>query len=472
MTEIALDRDIPPGIRLGVVRGITYGLLRPPELIMPAVRSVGAGMLRCFLYWSQIEPEPGRFVWDAVDALLAQLDGDEEVLITVSSASLWGTRRVTDMLPPSPAKDLDTFGAFVRALVTRCRGRITYWQFDNEPSMPILWAGTPAEYLEQLKVFAAAVRAADPEALVMLGGEPHENKIRPDTFEYLVEHGRDHFDVYDVHLYEDPYQIPDRIAATRAMMARHGYQKPIVAAEYNGPLPGPQAWRHLAAAAPGFMAMMSENSDWTATTTDDKPAAEHDAMVELYNRMPELPPELQMFMQGCPPEYADMHDRWMCREIVMRNLLALSAGVRRTTCWNLAPETPGGQKPYTILGLLFDKFALMDYDEDEITLRHRQADALALTSRMLHGAKTIQRMPTENPDSYIFEVDRDGGPLVVAWQRHADLGDESAPATAHELPWPTATARALNAYGEPVPIRVTDGRATLPLTLTPIFVES
>jgi hypothetical protein len=69
--------------------------------------------------------------------------------------------------------------------------------------------------------------------------------------------------------------------------------------------------------------------------------------------MASLPPQLQMFMRGCPPELEDKRDRINSREVVMRNLLALAAGVRRTLCWNLAPEIPGYQNPLSIMDLLF-----------------------------------------------------------------------------------------------------------------------
>ncbi len=47
-----------------------------------------------------------------------------------------------------------------------------------------------------------------------------------------------------------------------------------------------------------------------------------------------------MFMADCPKELEDKRDRINCREIAMRNVLALAAGVRRTICWNLAPTSP------------------------------------------------------------------------------------------------------------------------------------
>ena len=120
-----------PGIRLGVVRGISYGVFGRPDEFVPQARALGAGLVRAYLYWGQIEPEPGRYVWDTVDALLDQLDGDEEVWITLCSSSLWATRQPTDFLPPSPAHDLATYGEFVRRTV-RLRRPVRYGWKDEQ----------------------------------------------------------------------------------------------------------------------------------------------------------------------------------------------------------------------------------------------------------------------------------------------------------------------------------------------------
>ncbi|MEC3956562.1 hypothetical protein VMT65_26245 [Nocardia sp. CDC153] len=465
------NREIPAGIRLGVVRGISYGLFGPPDPIAEPVRALGAGVIRCYLYWSQLEPEPGRYVWDVLDTLLAEFDGGEEIWITVSSASRWGTRRVTDFLPPSPALDLEVFGEFVRGLVARGRGRVTYWQCDNEPSVPILWAGTTEEYAAQLKVFAAAVRESDPAALVVLGGQPPED-TPGEVFHYLAEHSRDDFDVFDVHLYGDPYTIPDRIAAARALMAAHGYEKPVVAGEYNGPLvlQYPELFPKIGPIMQGFGGYISAPDDsWTVTTDNvDKPTPEHDAMVALYDRMPELPPHLQMFLADCPPEYEQLRHRQNAREIVMRNVLALASGVRRTLCWNLAPEAPGTDDRYAIMHLLFDKFKLMDYAEGRIAHRYPSGDALALTAEALHDAHEVKRYEVaDRPELYVFEIARDRGPLIVAWSRTAD---ESAPPVDYDHSWSAPDARARNAFGDPVPVRVANGRLTIGLSMTPVLV--
>ena len=79
-------------------------------------------------------------------------------------------KRPSALLPPSPAKDPDDYYRFVYDLVKHCKGRVRYWQNDAEPNNPIYWSGTKEEFVAQLKVFHRAVKAADPAAVVVVGG--------------------------------------------------------------------------------------------------------------------------------------------------------------------------------------------------------------------------------------------------------------------------------------------------------------
>ncbi|HYZ81097.1 MAG TPA: glycosyl hydrolase family protein [Solirubrobacteraceae bacterium] len=83
-------------IRLGIARGISYGLFGPFEPFVATSRALGAGLVRLYVYWSQVEPRPGLYNWSVVDALLAQVTGDVEVWVTVCASSQWGTRTATD----------------------------------------------------------------------------------------------------------------------------------------------------------------------------------------------------------------------------------------------------------------------------------------------------------------------------------------------------------------------------------------
>jgi Beta-galactosidase len=161
---------IPEGIRLGIVGGISYGLFGKPDTFMPQLRELGA-TLRIYISWSQVEPEPGNYTFEMVDAFLDKLDGSEEVWVTLCSSSMWATQQATNFIAPSPAKDRDAYYEFVYRLARHCDGRVRFWQCDNEPNnVGLTWLGTAQGYVAQLKVMHRAVNDADPAAAAVLGG--------------------------------------------------------------------------------------------------------------------------------------------------------------------------------------------------------------------------------------------------------------------------------------------------------------
>ena len=471
---------VPPGVRLGIVRSISYGLFGKPDQFVPQLRELGGTLVRVYFYWSQVEPEPGRYTFEAVDAFLDQLDGSEEVWVTVCSSSRWATRQATDFLPPSPAKDPAAYRRFVDRLVRHCDGRVRYWQCDNEPSnVGLTWAGTAAEYVAQLQVLHRAVKDADPGAAVVLGGAPYALPASPpgsperQFFDVLLRDGRDFFDLFDLHLYGDASRIPADIETTREMMRAFGYEEPLVVGEYNAPWPNlyPEATaameRVMAAAFAGAAA--GQGGDPAPQRTPEEAA-----MASLYEQMASLPPQLQMFMRGCPRELEDRRHRINRRELVMRNLLALSSGVRRTVCWNRAPDIPGYENPLSIMDLLFGKLVLMDYEGTELRHRYPSAETFALLADQLAGVDSVTRLEVpERPRVFLFEVHRGGrGPLLVVWNQRDSFHGEDEPPIAFDWPWPAAQAKAVDALGEAQPAAANDGRVHLHVSVTPLFVTA
>lgn len=464
--------------RAGVVRGISYGLFGPPDGFVPAARELGAGAVRAYLYWSQVEPRPGEYRWDVVDALLAQAGAGTELWVTVCSSSPWATRQATDFLPPSPARDLGAYRAFVAAVVRRCAGRVRYWQCDNEPSNAgLLWAGTADEYLTQLAACHDAVREADPAALVVLGGCGYDVFSSPAGseprrfFDRLLDAGRHHFDVFDAHLYGDPAQAAGALAEAAAMMAAHGYFRPILVGEHGGPVP----FQFPAAEAALRQVMMQaftepppENQSSASLierSTQDTP--ERRAMTALYDRMGELPPELAMFLVGCPPELDAKRHRINARTLVMHTVLALAAGVPRTLYWNLAPEVPGEVDPRQLMGLLFGKLPLLAYRGRELAVRHPAAGTFALLAAELEGATAATAVAVAPPTVRAFRVDRGGrGPLLVLWDERDVFHGEDQPPLTVTVPW-SGPVTARDVFGAEV---AGDGR-TLPVGADPLLIS-
>jgi hypothetical protein len=467
--------------RLGIVRGISYGLFGKPDEFVPQARGLGARVVRGYFFWSQIEPHPGEYTWSAVDALLEQLEGDEEVWLTLCSSSPWATRTATDFLPPSPAKDVRAYAEFVRRTVEHCTGRVRYWQCDNEPSnSALLWSGTAEEYLGQLRAMFTAVKTADPRALVVLGGcgydvlsSPLDSEQRR-FFDTLSGGGRGAFDIFDLHLYGDPYRIPTYVETARSFMRAHGYLKPVVAGEYSGPslFEFPEVEVELQTAlAQAFAAPPTAQStrSLVAQTSQDTP--ERKAMKALYARMADLPPKVQMFMYGCPPELEARRHRIACRQLVMRNVLALAEGIQRTLYWNLAPEVPGPVDPYILMALLVGKLPLLDYRGSRLELRHPEAQTFELVSHRLQNVQCVEPVQVGDADVHAFRIERAAcEPAYVAWDRRDTFGGEDEPPRDVTLPWAGHAAQAVDAFGDVRPTRVRSGRVHLQVTDTPVFV--
>jgi hypothetical protein len=472
------NRITMPGPALGASWGITYGFFGvKAEPYMPQLRQLGGGWTKIYLSWSQVEPEKGRYDWNAVDAFVDQLTTPEVGLITVCSSSTWATRRPSPLLNASPAKDPDDYSRFIEALVRRCNGRVRYWQNDSEPNNPIFWAGTSEEFLAQLKVFYRAVKDADPRAVVVCGGYdgvfrlPGQPPIPGQErglafFDHVLKAGSQHFDVFDMRLYSDAYTIPDRVAFMRKKMADVGSPKPIVATEYNGP-----AFFEFKENRPYYSLMI----EWsTAVAASGGPPSHRDGkkhpVAALYDALDTLAPQTQMFMAGCPQALEEKFARLQCRDLVMRNVLALSAGVQKTLYWDLWHDT---SRRDDLMHLLYAKHRLLDY-EDGVLSKHRPpAEAFQRTARALDDVELVRRIEVpEQPTIYLFEVTRRARPpLWVVWQRRDVFSGEDEPAVPFGWQWIAPGAKATDTFGRNVATSVAGGRVNLDVSPTPVFVE-
>ena len=433
---------------LGIAWGFLYGYSgTKAETFMPIVRGMGGGFTKVYLFWNQIEPEKGHFQWEALDAFVNQLNSPEEGLVSLFSTSTWAVEKPGTMLPPSPAKNPDDYYRFVRAVVAHAKGRVRYWQNDSEPNSPIYWAGTKDQFVQELKLFHKAVKDADPSAIVVAGGydglfNPPGTRPIPgqekglEFFDTVMRDAADAFDVFDLRLYADPYTIPWRVDYIRGRMKAYGYEKPIIATEYGGPgfyefMPNlryaPLVMKWLQAIAAGHA-----NGDPAAAD------AGQGGVAELYRNMNQLPPQTQMFMQGCSPQLQAKFERIQARDLVMRNVLALSAGVQKALYWSLHVDTPNRDD---VMNLMYGKTAVVGYEGVETVTRHDVPG---------------------HPAILLFEVSRRGkNPLYVVWEKHDVFSGEDIPATPFGFEWTPRGAVATDTAGHAVPVKAEKGRIAL-----------
>ncbi|MGW7531111.1 hypothetical protein [Amycolatopsis sp. NPDC054798] len=482
MTTAAPEGNVLRDTRLGVVRATTYGMFGPPDRFVPRARALGAGIVRVNLYWSQVEPEPGRFAWEAVDALLDQLGEDDEAWVTVCASSPWATRRKTRWLPASPALDLGQYRRFVAELAGRRPGAIRFWQCEIEPCLPLFWAGTAEDYVAQLGVFHSAVKAADPAALVVLGGAVPGAMLGDGAagastwakfFGEVLRGGSERFDVFDIHPYGDAYEVPALIEACRTQLAAHGCGQPVVASEHAGPLPTdfPENLPYLAETLAAHQRQFL-GEEPLPDTIEELRETEDPAVAALYARRDELPPALQMFLEGCPAELDAERHRLACEDLVVRTVLALSAGVRRNLYYALGPEWQLERELRITPILMFGKLKLMDYAGGALCHRYPAADTFELMASRLGDVGRVDRTAVPGqPDLYLFEARRTGRtPLLIAWRRPGGVPSEEPPELAWE--WPCPGAQAVDALGTGVPAEVHNGILRIPVSSTPVFIDA
>jgi hypothetical protein len=465
------------GPPLGIAWGMIFGppATQQPPRFLPAVRQLGGGFTKVNLTWGQLEPQEGQYDWELLDAYLDQLSSPDEGLLAILSSSPWGTRVPAWFLPPSPARDLDHYHRFVRDLVTHARGRVRYFQGDSEANNPIFWAGTKDEYLAQLRVFSVAVREADPQARVVLGGsdglfDPSGADPMPgqqaslDLLDMLLTAGRNLFDVVDLHLYADPYTIGARVDFVRSKMHALGLTQPIIATEYDGPgfFEFPANRRYF-----GLLQSWGQS---VAAGGAEQPGGAPTGVASLYQDVAALAPETQMFLMGCSDSLEKKLRRIQARDLVMRNVFALAAGVQKTAFWDLWHDT---SQRDDVVTLLYGKLKLMESNAGMLDQRYPIADAFARMAEALAGVESIQRLALPGHDSIqLFEATRRGrGRLYIAWERRDVFSGEDAAAV--PCAWATdgGSASAHDVLGNEIPVALRRGVLSLPLSVTPVFIE-
>ncbi|MGE4286594.1 MAG: beta-galactosidase [Phycisphaerae bacterium] len=172
-------------------------------------------------------------------------------------------------------KHLDKWLGYVRAVVSRYKDRLPYWEIWNEEDLEGFWRETPdpANYTTLLKATYSEIKDINPELTVVLGG------LSGIPFEYLEgiykAGGGDFFDVLAVH----PYRYPGSPEANnleadmlklKDMMAEYGDEaKPIWFTEIGWPTHKPQTDLLADIVRAGLEAAAPDRAIWIIAVFDD-----------------------------------------------------------------------------------------------------------------------------------------------------------------------------------------------------------
>jgi hypothetical protein len=206
------------------------------EDVVSLLSDAGAKIVRINgVKWYEVEPQQGQYNWAALQNLDIGLQNlsarNIETILIVRGTPSWAQKIPESLCGPILQENLQDFAVFVGELVKRYSippYNVKYWELGNEPDVaPELvppthpfgcWGETDDQYYggeyyaEMLKVVYPAIKTADPDAQVLIGGllldcdpsNPPEGKdCIPARFlnGILANGGANYFDIVSFHGY-------------------------------------------------------------------------------------------------------------------------------------------------------------------------------------------------------------------------------------------------------------------------------
>jgi len=226
--------------------------------------------------WDRIEPLqtfPPTFHWENVDEGSLQRAGDNglRVIAVVKYTPDWAQKYPGSACGPIKSSSFAAFADFLTAAVNRYKNppfNIKYWELGNEIDAPVYYERSVfgcwgdvldpyfggEHYAQMLKAAYPAIKAADPEAQVLLGGlildNPNEDPYTIARFfeGVLRGGGGPFFDLVNFHSYSyftgtpgliynpnwpgSPTALPEKVAFLKNVLNRYGWgNKPLINTE-------------------------------------------------------------------------------------------------------------------------------------------------------------------------------------------------------------------------------------------------
>ncbi len=195
-------------------------LLKSPgerRTVARMLRHAGITWVRERLRWSEVEPEPGRFVWGKYDETATILAEEGLHICQVwHDTPAWARPGNPDGSAPD---DLRAVYRFAREAARHFRGRIQAWEIWNEPDI-FFWKDPADRYAGFLAAAALGIRAGDPGALVLHGSLC--SGVGPFARGVAAAGTMDFCDVFNWHLYKAPRDYPGDLTAYRTHFTAAG----------------------------------------------------------------------------------------------------------------------------------------------------------------------------------------------------------------------------------------------------------
>jgi polysaccharide biosynthesis protein PslG len=219
------------------------------------IGAAGAKWLRTALHWSDVEPASvNQDDWSRADRIVTDTQKDGiNVIFDITNAPGWAGKAQAGEFGSDPHQ----YATFAAKVAARYRNTVRVFELGNEPNHVNYVANPdPATYASLLRLAYPEIKAADPNAFVLVGGiggvKDSGGDIDPVSFvRGLYQNGaKGYFDGLSYHPYTYP-ELPtqeistgdrgwSRMLTVRSIMVQNGdASKPIWVTEFGAPTNGP-----------------------------------------------------------------------------------------------------------------------------------------------------------------------------------------------------------------------------------------
>jgi hypothetical protein len=194
------------------VAGLDYGMnvwlpTADQDRTLDLLTGAGFGWARQWISWESVEPAQGNYSWDTLDTLVASAQKHNvKLMLILLRAPQWASPN--GGIP----KDKQLYATFVSKVASRYKGKVAAYEVWNEANLAGETGGTvnAGEYVELLKAAFPAIKAADPNAIVVYGGLTPTGENNPalaiddavylkQSYAYNNGEVKKYFDVLGVH---------------------------------------------------------------------------------------------------------------------------------------------------------------------------------------------------------------------------------------------------------------------------------
>ena len=136
------------------------------------VREMGASWIVEFFPWAYYQAADGSVAWEHPDQVVGHAAANGLTVVARLGYTPDWARPADTPMTYLDATAYDDFATFAAAFAARYRGRVQYLIVGNEPNLSFEWgyrATQPNDYVELLRAVYPAVKAANPDMIVLAG---------------------------------------------------------------------------------------------------------------------------------------------------------------------------------------------------------------------------------------------------------------------------------------------------------------